>query len=230
MLIAALTVADHFEQEKETFVNEMPAWSDPFIADFRATVELILTEYFGSSSREELQEQTNLVNELTEKAKDDLEMVKTQIERGFRNDLKEQQSIIQQLGFRAYWSKASRNNQSEMIGLLLTFSSHLDEAMRTKLEQHQVNPGRLTNIMGYADTLNQANITQESLKGSSKLDTKESISALNDAYAQAMDICAIGKSLFKHEPVKRELFVFSKLVKSQGTPSPRDNEEVVAPS
>ncbi|WP_159521433.1 hypothetical protein [Sunxiuqinia indica] len=54
-----------FEQEKETFVSEMPAWSDPFITDFRAAVELILTEYFGSSSREELQEQTNLVNELT---------------------------------------------------------------------------------------------------------------------------------------------------------------------
>lgn len=217
MLVAALTVADHFDAEKQVFITEKPLWNDPFIAAFREAVSLILNEYYGINTKEDLQKQTKLVEELSGKASTDLKMVKTQIERGFRSAPERCQWILAKLGFKAYWSKAANNNQAMLIGLLLAFRNNLDEALRAELEQNGVNPVRLDNLLSYADTLNRANITQESLKGSTKLDTEKAVLALNDIYDRAMDICAIGQQLFKNDQLKKDLFVFSKLVKKQGT-------------
>ena len=216
MLVAALTLCDHFDAEKQVFATENPDWDDLFITNFRNAIQLIMTEYYGVSTKEELGVQTQLVNELAGKAVDDLGMVKAQIERGFRTDPGKSQVILKKLGFAAYWANASKMNQSELIGLLLTFRNNLTEDMRAELEQKGANALRMTNILMYADSLNQANIVQESLKGSTKLDTEKVVLALNDIYDQAMDICRIGQQLFKHDKLKKDLFVFTRLVKKQG--------------
>jgi hypothetical protein len=104
-----------------------------------------------------------------------------------------------------------------LIGLLLELRNNLDENLRAELVQNGVNAQRLDNLITYAEALHQANITQESLKGSTKLDTEKAVAELNDIYDRAMDICAIGQQLFKKDQLKKELFVFSKLVKKQGT-------------
>lgn len=216
MLVAALTVADHFEAEKQVFNVEKPLWNDQFLADFRQAVGLVMNEYFGISTKEELRNQTSLVEELSGKAIADLGMVKTQIERDFRATPERCQWILDKLGFKEYWSKASNNNQSVLIGLLLAFRNNLNKPLFDELEQNGVNPARLNNLISYADTLNQANITQESLKGSTKLVTEKAVLTLNDIYDRAMDICAVGQQLFKKDKLKKDLFVFSNLVKNQG--------------
>jgi hypothetical protein len=217
MLVAALTVADHFEAEKQVFSAEKPLWGDPFISTFRKAVGQVMNEYYGVNTKEELQKQTSLVGELTGKAHDDLGMVKTQIERGFCATPERGEWVLAKLGFKEYWSKTSNGNQSMLIGLLLAFRNNLNKPLRDELEQNGVNPARLNNLLSYADTLNRANITQESLKGSTKLDTEKAVVALNDIYDRAMDICAIGQQLFKTDKLKKDLFVFSKLIKKQGT-------------
>jgi hypothetical protein len=217
MLVAALVLADHFEAEKQAFVAEEPLRDDPFIANFREAVRLILNEYYGINTKEELQKQTSLVEELAGKALTDLGMIKTQIERDFRAAPQRCLSILAKLGFKAYWSKAANGNQSMLIGLLLEFRNNLDDTLRAELLQNGVNAVRLDNLVSYSDTLTQANITQEGLKGSTKIDTEEAVSAMNDIYDRAMDICAIGQQLFKKDKLKKDLFVFSRLVKAQGT-------------
>lgn len=215
MLLGALTVADHFEDEKEALVAESPAWKDPFIGDFRNSVELALKEYFGINTREELNSKTSLINELTAQATDDLGMVKTQMGRGFRSLPDRFDTLLGTLGFTAYWDKAVRKNQEELIALLLAFRNNLSDELRTELEQNGVNSARITRVLGFADSLKQANITQESLKGTSKLETEKGLIALNNIYEQVMDICLIGQQLFKKDALKKDLFVFSKIIGKQ---------------
>lgn len=188
-----------------------------------------MNEYYGVNTKEGLQKQTSLVNELTGQAHDDLGMVKTQIERGFRATPERGQWALGKLGFDEYWGKASNSNQSMLIGLLLAFRNNLDQPLRAELEQNGINPARLDNLLSYADTLNRANITQESLKGSTKLDTEKAVLALNDIYDRAMDICAIGQQLFKNDKLKKELFVFGKLVKKQGSTGSGTSVDTEAP-
>lgn len=223
MLVAALTLTDHFEQEKEAFVAEQPLWTDPFITSYRETIQQILTTVHGINTKKNLRSATNQVNQLLVDARDDLAMVKTQIERGYRTDPSGQADLLKWLGYTDLWP-AAQLNQSEGIDLVITFRNNLTEELRTDVEAHGVNADRLTRIVGYADTLNQANVTQESLKGSTKLDTEQLISVLNAVYTQAMDICAIGKQLFKRDKTKRDLFVFRKLVRMQGSKGSSSSE------
>jgi hypothetical protein len=131
--------------------------------------------------------------------------------------------LLKWLGYADLWAKAE-SSQSPAIDLVITFRNNLTEELRTDMEAHGVNADRLARIVGDADTLSQANVTQESLKGSTKLDTEQLISVLNAVYTQAMDICAIGKQLFKRDKTKRDLFVFRKLVRMQGSKGSSSSE------
>ncbi|GET30776.1 hypothetical protein [Prolixibacter sp. SD074] len=223
MLVAALTLTGHFEQEKEALVAEQPLWADPFIASFRENIQQILTTVHGINTRKNLRNATTQVNQLLVDARDDLVMIKTQIERGYRTDPGGREDLLKWLGYADLWP-AAHLNQSEGIDLVITFRNNLTEELRTDMEAHGVNADRLDRIIGYADTLNQANVTQESLKGSTRLDTVQLVTKLNAVYAQAMDIGAIGKQLFKNDKAKRDLFVFSKLVRMQGSKGSSSSE------
>lgn len=69
MLSATDVVEDILDKRMEEFIDEDPNERISFIDDFRDITVQILNEYFGVSSKEELQEQINAVNILTEKAK-----------------------------------------------------------------------------------------------------------------------------------------------------------------
>lgn len=228
MLVASLTVADHFEAEKVTFVTEDPRFADPFVGEFRNLVNGVLQVNYGINTHGSLKQKTQALNELGTEAHADLKMVKTQIERGFRTVPAKVQSVLDQLGFTTYWSKATNNNQAILTSMLLAFRNNLNPELMVELLQNGVNPSRINRILATADILTQANITQETLKGTAKLNTEKTALVLNDIYDRTMDICTIGQELFQKNKLKKELFVFSKLVKQQsaagtGTKPPDDN-------
>lgn len=216
MVVAALTVAENFATEKQAFIKESPAWADPAEANFRKIINDTLKEYFGISSKEQLKEATRLVTELQGKARDDLSTVKTEIERGFRTNKPKSTALLETLGYKQYWKKASNRNQTELIGLLLKFDNNLSAASRAEMVANKVNDDRITSILAFAKSLHEANISQETLKGTSKVDTAAAVSVFNEIYDQAMDICVVGQRLFKKDKVRKDMFVFAQLVKKQG--------------
>jgi len=48
MLVAAQTLTDHFEQEREIFVAENPLLADSFISIFRGKIQQIFTTTYVS--------------------------------------------------------------------------------------------------------------------------------------------------------------------------------------
>lgn len=222
MLIASLTVCENFTANSAALIAEQPQWADPFIGNFKQLVEKFLTRYFGISSKKELKEATRVVGSIQVQAKDDLSMVRTQIVRSFNGQTSRKEALLDVLGYNAHWSKASNYNQSETIALLFTFVNNLTPELRTELEAKNVNSARLDKIISLTQTLSAANITQETLKGSAKINTAEAQAALGEIYNTSMHICDIGKKLFRNDPVRKELFVFSKLVSAQesGGPTP----------
>lgn len=221
-LIASLTVCENFTANSVALIAEQPQWADPFIGNFKKMVEKFLTQYFGISSKKDLKEATRVVDSVQTQAKDDLSMVRTQIVRNYNGQTSRKEAVLDLLGYAAHWSKASNNNQSETIALLFTFVNNLTPALRAELEGKNVNSARLDKIVSLKQTLSDANITQETLKGSTKLDTAEAKAALDNIYNTSMHICDVGKKLFRNDPVRKELFVFSKLVSAQesGSPTP----------
>ncbi len=224
MLLAALTVADNFSSEKATFLAEKPLWVDPFIDNYKQEIRQVLTEYYGINTREELLKQTALVQNLSKQVLDDLQMIKVQIERGFRSTPLMCNEILAKLGYSTYGLKSAHNSHASLLGLEVAFSNNLTSELRVLLEQNGVNSNRLSSIMILGRQLIDAGIIRESLKSSSKLDTGAAVTALNDIYDKAIDICAIGQQLFKRDTLRKEMFVFGKLVKRQGVAGKRSGE------
>lgn len=232
MLFAALSVADHFETEKASFIAENPQWNDPFISNFRDEVNRVLQENYGINTHESVQKQTRLLNNMGDQAMADLRMIKTQIERGFRAVEGKTDAILDKLGFTMFWARAANSNMAMLSGLLLTFRNNLDAELEAELEQNGVNPSRIDNLLNLAGNLAQANVAQETMKGTAKIDTEKNMMILNDIYNRTMDICSIGQQLFRNDDLRKELFVFGRLVKQQKAmhPAGKKNDEKDNPS
>ena len=216
MLVAALTVAENFSSFKADFINEKPQWDDPYIIDFIAKIESIMNEYFGINSKAELKNATRLVKSIQAEAIDHLGMIKQQITRGFRKNKERRDVLLEQLGFIEFWRKASKKNQTMLIGMLIAFTNNNDETVRAELVANGVNAGRISAVTGYTDSFKKANTAQENLKATSKLNTEVAVNAFNEIFDQAMDICFEAKGLFKKDKIKKSMFAFGKLVKNQG--------------
>jgi hypothetical protein len=219
VLIAALTVCENFSANSAALIAEQPQWDDPYIGNFKKLVEKYLSDYFGISTKQELKQATSLVTSIQSQAKEELTMIRTQIVRNFKDNPSRKNALLGLLGYTAHWQKASNKNQTELIGMLYSFVNNLTPALRTELEGKNVNAARLTKVVTIKQTLSDANVTQETLKGTSKLLTAEAVEALNNIYDQAINICEIGKRLFRNDPARRQLFVFSKLLKAQDSSS-----------
>jgi hypothetical protein len=216
MVLTALTLVENFTAEKAAFIAENAAWADPYETNIRAIIAKALKDYFGINTKEQLKEVTRLVNQLQGKALDDLGAVKSEIKRGFRKDPVRCDVLLDTLGYKQYWVKGSHNNQTEIIGLLLKFSNNITESSRTEMVANKVSDTRITSVLAFAKSLHEANITQETLKGTSKINTEEAVTFFNDIYEQAMDICEVGKRIFKKDKVRRGMFVFAQVLKKQG--------------
>ena len=77
-------------------------------------------------------------------------------------------------------------------------------------------PVILDQIINYAEILKKADITQETFKGTKKEMTTAVINFFNEIYDQVISIGKIATKFYKEEPVKRDLFSFSKINKTLG--------------
>ena len=51
-----------------------------------------------------------------------------------------------------------------------------------------IDAGTLTSLTGFADELNNTNVTQETFKSNRKISTQAAVTALNNVYGKVMDV------------------------------------------
>ena len=69
----------------------------------------------------------------------------------------------------------------------------------------------INNIVGYAEVLKNANIDQETFKGTRKEITDEAIIAFNDIYDRVISIAKISSNFYKTDKTKQQQFSYSKV-------------------
>ena len=70
-----------------------------------------------------------------------------------------------------------------------------------------------------------ANITQETLKGSSKLITEEAVTEFNAIYDEVISVAKIARNFYKGDPAKQDEFSFNKIRKKLNEPARSTSEE-----
>jgi hypothetical protein len=214
MLVACQTIAENFKAHKEEIIAVRSVWADPFISMFETRTNKAITSYLGVDPKQELKSATLTVTQVQGSALKDLSFLKIQIEADFAADKVRLASLLDSLGFYSFWVPARHKSQQALIQLLYHYRNSLTKAVKTELIAKGINEPLLNRISSYADTLRKANVTQETMKGSSREITEAGTVEFNAIYDQAMAICKICAKIFADNVQVKNKFVFSKVAKN----------------
>ena len=217
MLMASKTIAESFRANISDLSAIRSNWTEQYALDLIARIDAAFANSLGTDAKKDLRGATATLFSIQVPAKRDLAFVKLTINEEFAKNPSRRDEILNTLGFAFYGSKGTKANQEELVQLLVTFKTNLTDPIRQELMAAGVNEALITRILGYAETYRQANILQESLKGSTKAITSDVLDTFNQIYHEIIVICKTGSKYYRSEPVKRERFNFARILANMGT-------------
>lgn len=163
----------------------------------------------GLDKKKELRDATSKLSALPAPALRDLSFLKTQIEFDFPKEAKE---IEKKLGYNKNLRDVQKGDQEALIQLLYTFKKGMNDNLKNQIVEKGTNVALIDRIIGYADQLKEANVTQESLKETTKKVSDEAVIIFNEIYNEIIGICKIASNFYQYDTLKKEQFTFSKVV------------------
>jgi hypothetical protein len=223
LLVAGSTIVEAAIANKKFLQTKRPAWGDPFFDNLKSRIEVATQTYLGVDNAKTLRQATQTLTNIQQAALNALAECKVQIEEDFKKVKPQRDEILNLLGFKSYANKVRNGDQEALISLLFQFKKGMTTTLKTEITQAGTSSEIIEEIIGYADNLNNANISQEVLKGFLKDLTTAGVTEFNGIYEEVIAICKIAAKFFKDKPNKKEQFNFSKVVRSlnvQKAPKP----------
>ena len=213
MLMASGTIIETAINNKEFLLPKRSTWADPFFDDMKARIDNAFKNFLGIDSAKDMRQSTQVLLGIQKQAAKDLAEVKVQLDEDFKKDKVRRTEILRQLGFTEHLKNAQRQDQEALVSLLYMFKQNLP-GLRAEIEAKGTDKNMLSNIMGYADTLKNANVNQETFKGSKKTITAAGITEFSGIYDDVISICKIAAKFSKEKPGLKDQFSFSKVKKA----------------
>jgi hypothetical protein len=157
---------------------------------------------------------TQVVNNLMNTALDNLSLFNVQVKTDFQSNPAQLNNMLTSLGFVQHYKGAYKKNQQDLIELLYKFKTNMTAELKTQITTAGTSPALIEDIIAHADTLKNANITQETLKGGRKKISEDGVIEFNAIYNSVISIAKISASIFKNDPAIRDQFNFSKTLKA----------------
>jgi hypothetical protein len=214
MLIASSTLIENAIANKTFLQTKRSNWTDDYFTAIQTQITNALEEHLGVDSAKELRQSTQILISIQKQALKDLAEIKVQITEDFKSDSIKQSEILTQLGYTTYHKQAQNGDQESLVQLLYKFKTNLTATLKAEIIAKGTAENILTQTATYADTLKNADITQETFKGTKKEITTIAVNAFNEIYDQVISIGKIATKFYKEEPVKRDLFSFAKINKT----------------
>lgn len=221
MLLTIDTIIDSAIENKGFLQSKRSTWADPYFENIKQQIDIVIQKHLGVDSAKELRAATNVVKTIQAKALIDLAEIKVQIEQDFKTTPDRKLEILTQLGFTNYYKPAAASKDQEaLINLLYQYKTNLTPELKAEIVSKGTAEAALNVIIDYADTLKNANVTQEGNKGTRKEITNEALQAFNEIFSTVTSIAIIAAKFFKGNQIKKDLFSFNKISKAlnnQGT-------------
>lgn len=225
MLTICATIVENAIANKEFLVSKRRSWTDPYFPNLKIRIEGAFSNFLGIDSSSEQRNATQIVFKIQVVALDDLGVAKIQMQEDFKSDKTRRDEILKTLGYADFYKQAQAKDQEALVQLLYRFKSNLTENLRNEITVQGTDNEILDRICSYADQMANANITQETLKGTSKLITEESVIEFNSIYDEVISVAKIARSFYKGNPNKQDEFSFNKIRKKLNAPARSTSEE-----
>lgn len=213
MLLASKAIVQSLSDHLDELSAIRSNWTPEYVQQLSEKIDVSIDQYLGLDKKKELREMTRKLASIQEPATRDLSFLKTQIEVDFGEEATD---ILRSLGFYGYYAEVRNGEQEAMIELLSAFKKGLTESIRQRIIEKGTSPALLDRIVGYADQMIETNVSQESLKATTKELTAEALESFNQIYEEAIGICKIAANYYLQEPLKKDLFTFSRVVDRMG--------------
>lgn len=199
MITALSLVFAVIMEQKTKLEDEFPLWVPPFLANIEKKIADGFKTFLGFENAEELRKATAALNSIQATALDDLTSLKARLTT-FVKDKAALTEYLKTFGYHEYYDTAKNNDsQSDLINLLFRINKKITPEVKADLLAKNINTELLDRLIGYADTLNNANINQESFKFDKPNQTSNYNTALNSLYTEAMDVIKPAADFFKKE-------------------------------
>jgi hypothetical protein len=221
MLMAAKTILQSMQANLGELGAVRTTWTPVYVTDLILRIDTAIENFLGLDKKQGQREATALLNQVVAPAMRDLAFIKTQIEVDFGAAAIE---LMKTLGLNQNLHKL---DQETLIEVLYAFKKGLTESLRNTMTQCGTNPVLIDSIIGYANQLQHANISQESMKSTSQNISQEAIEAFNTIYDEVIGIGKIASKYYKDDKLKKDQFTFNKVVKNMGVAEKQVEEPAV---
>jgi hypothetical protein len=211
MLITSATLVQNGIANKTFLQTKRSTWANPFFEDLKAKIETTTETYLGKDSAQQMRQSTQIVLGIQKQALVDLAEFKVQVEEDFRKNPIQKTEILTQLGFTTYHKISQKGDQEGLVNLLFQFKINLNPTLTAEIVAKGTSQNTIDKIVDYAQVLKNANIDQETFKGTRKEITDEAIKAFNEIYDEVISFAKIANNFYKTDKVKQQLFSFAKV-------------------
>jgi len=216
MLMASKTIAESFKTNISELSTTRTDWTEQYATGLITRIDNSIETHLGIDAKKDLRNATTTLASIQVPAKRDVSYFKTQIDEDFKKETTKRDEILKNLGFAKHLRGVQKGNQESLIQLLYQFKTNMSETLRQEIIAKGLNATLIDNIIGYADTFKQANVTQETFKGSTKEITQEVTDVFNAIYDEIIGICKKASNYYQYEPLKKEQFTFAKALSNLG--------------
>lgn len=225
-LVASSTIVENAIGNKKFLQSKRPAWADPYFDNIKIRIEVATQTHLGVDSAKNLRQATQSLTAIQKQALSALSECKVQITEDFKKVKIRRDEILNQLGFKAYHAKSQKEDQEALINLLYQFKTNMTAALKSEVVTKGTAAETIDEIIGYADVLRNANISQETFKGLRKDVTATAVKEFNEIYDEVISIGKIAARFFKDKPAKKDLFSFSKVSRAlNAAKAPKTNNK-----
>lgn len=211
MLTTASVIIENAIANKTFLQSKRTTWADPFFDDIKTQIQATTDTYLGKDAAQNMRLASQIVYTIQAAAKNNLSELKIQIEQDYKNNPTQKTEILTQLGYTTYYKQVQKNDQESLVNQLFQYKNNLTPTLKADIIAKGTAQATLDSITAQAQTLKDANINQETFKGTRKEITEEAITAFNTIYDQIMTISKIARNFYKTQPLKKEQFSFAKV-------------------
>ena len=216
MLTSVSTIIENAIKNKVALIAKRATWADPFFPNLKTRIDTVIQANLGVDSAKDLRQATQTLVAVQKTAIDKLGLFKVQIEQDFKKTPIRRDEILNVLGFTSYYQDAYKNkSQDALIDLLYQFKQNMTAALKTEITTKGTDAASIVEIVGFADTLKNSNVSQETFKSNRPALSEQAINTFNDLYDDVIAVGKISSRFFLHDKPLKETFSYTKIANAQ---------------
>lgn len=209
MLLTCKTIANNFAANIQELKIVNKNWTDEFLASVLNRVDRAFNYYLGLEANREIEQARNKLNNIQAQALRAVAFLKTRIEVMYALDEKRKNQVLDKLGFKTYLQAIQEKDTGVLLDLLSKIKINLTEDIKKELIQSQGDQNFIERIYLFANKLNKANHSQNSLMATKKAIAEDAREIFNNLLLDILDISQEATEFYQNNPEKVKLFDYS---------------------